>query len=315
MYNSLSYKSKQFFWLFTKLSIVFGCGFFIYNKLKHNNQLNFSDFYQNLTQNNVFSIQNSLFLLFMSFLNWFLEIRKWQTLVSFLRKINFKSAAKQSLAALTTSLITPNRIGEYGAKSVYFYKNERKKILNLNLIGNLHQLFATVFFGFLGLLYLVTTKNINLKIKNYYYIIIFFIVITVLFLVFKNLISNKNIFKNYSIKITLNQHIKISVFSFLRYLIFSHQFYFLLVIFKIDISYITAISAISSMYVISSFIPMLSLFDVILKGTVAIFIFNFFNVNSITILSITTIMWILNFVIPAIIGSYFVLTFKPKLTT
>ena len=50
----------------------------------------------------------------------------------------------------------------------------------------------------------------------------------------------------------------------------------------------------------------------LLKGTVAIWIFSFYNVQPIIILSITSIMWLLNFVLPAIIGSYFVLTFKPN---
>ena len=59
---------------------------------------------------------------------------------------------------------------------------------------------------------------------------------------------------------------------------------------------------------------MLSLFDVVLKGSVAIWVFTFFNIEPLTILSITTIMWLLNFVLPAIIGSYFVLTFKPNFT-
>jgi hypothetical protein len=83
-------------------------------------------------------------------------------------------------------------------------------------------------------------------------------------------------------------------------------------IFKIDISYFDALSAITSIYLIASIIPMLSLFDFVLKGTVAVFIFSFYNIQPIIILSITSIMWILNFVLPAIIGSYFVLTFKPN---
>ena len=81
---------------------------------------------------------------------------------------------------------------------------------------------------------------------------------------------------------------------------------------KIDISYFNALSAITSVYLIASVVPMLSMFDFVLKGTVAIWIFSFYNVQPIIILSITSIMWLLNFVLPAIIGSYFVLTFKPN---
>jgi hypothetical protein len=95
--------------------------------------------------------------------------------------------------------------------------------------------------------------------------------------------------------------------------VFTHQFYYLLLIFKVDVSYFNAISAITTMYLIASMIPMLSLFDVVLKGTVAIWVFYFLGIAPVAILCITTLMWVLNFVIPALIGSYFVLRFNPKL--
>lgn len=316
MNYSLTHKSKQFFWLLIKLSIVFGCAYFIWLRLTSNNQLNFSVFYRNLIKNNVFSIKNLLVLLFLSFLNWFLEITKWQSLASFCFKTSKKSAAIQSFSSLTTSLITPNRIGEYGAKAIYFKKTLRKQILSLNLIGNLYQLLATLFFGVSGLFYFINNQNINFDLHTfYYYLILCLILSLILFLIWKNLLSKKNLFKNYAIKLNKNEHFKIATLSFLKYLVFSHQFYFLLFIFNVNISYIDAFTAISSMYLISSIIPMLSLFDAVLKGTVAVFIFSFLNVNALTVLSITTLMWILNFVIPAIIGSYFVLTFKPKQIT
>ena len=65
-----------------------------------------------------------------------------------------------------------------------------------------------------------------------------------------------------------------------------------------------------SMYLISSIIPMLSLFDVVVKGSIAILIFSLFQLNETYILAIVLLMWIFNFVLPSIAGSYFVLTFN-----
>jgi hypothetical protein len=316
MKYSLKHKSKQFFWLLIKLSIVFGCGYFIWLRLTSNNQLNFSSFYLKLIENSIFSTKNVLLLLLFSFFNWFLEITKWKTLVGFVKKTTFSSATIQSLGSFATSLITPNRIGEYGAKARYFKKPVRKQILSLNLIGNLHQLLATLFFGFLGLIYFVRNQNIYLNFNEIYGLI--FIIFTMVlggFFLWKFNIFKKEIFKNYRVKLSKNQHLKIASLSFLRYLIFAHQFYFLLLLFKVPISYMNSITAIGTLYLISSLIPMLSLFDTVLKGSIAVFIFTFLGLNALIILSITTLMWLLNFVIPAVIGSYFVLTFKPRLTT
>jgi len=316
MYNSLTYKTKQFFWLILKLSIVIGCSYFIYLKLGENEDFLFSDFYQNLRKNNVFSFKNTLFLLIFTFLNWFLEILKWKYLVGFLQEISFYKAAKQSLASLTTSLITPNRIGEYGAKAMYFNKTDRKKILGLNFVGNFHQMLMTLFFGIIGFSYFTFLHKIEINFTQVFGILLIgFFIITAIFLFIKRFKLGQFYFekaRNFTKELPLSLNIKVSLLSFLRFVVFSHQFYFLLIIFKLNISYFDAISAITSVYLIASTIPMLSLFDVVLKSSVAIWVFSFFNTAPIPILSITTLMWILNFVFPAIIGCYFVLTFKPN---
>lgn len=318
MYNSLSYKTKQFFWLLIKLSIVIGCGYFIYLKLIENEQIRFNDFYKNLIKNNLFSTENTLILLILTFFNHFFEILKWKYLASFCKKTEFKNAAIQSFASLTASLITPNRIGEYGAKALYFEKSLRKQIVGLNLVGNFYQMFATLFFGIIGFIYFVIQHQIEIDFYKIFQFIIFALfLIFALFFVAKNFKFKGNTIekaKNFINSIPLQLNIKTGLISILRFVIFSHQFYFLLMIFKVDISYVDAISAITSVYFIASIVPMLSLFDVVLKGTVAVWIFTFLNIDALTVLSITTIMWIFNFVIPAIIGSYFVLIFKPNFT-
>ena len=316
MYNSLSYKTKQFLLLVIKLSIVIGCCYFIYTKLVENEQIRFIDFYQNLTENNIFTLKNTFFLLFFTFLNWFLEILKWRTIVRLVKTTSFLAASVQSLASLTTSLITPNRIGEYGAKALYFEKPLRKQILGLNLVGNFYQMLATLFFGTLGFAYFIIQHNVEIDFHQ-----IFRVLLVALLVISAFIFGAKRFnYKSYSFekarkfikRIPFSLNLKVALLSFFRFVVFSHQFYFLLVIFNLDISYLEAISAITSTYLIASLIPMLSLFDVVLKGTVAVWIFTYFNVSALTILSITTLMWIFNFVLPASIGSYFVLTFKPN---
>ncbi|QTE22047.1 hypothetical protein [Polaribacter cellanae] len=316
MYNSLSYKSKQFFWLIIKLSIVIGCGYFIQQRLTSNNKLQFSAFYQNLIKNDIFSIKNSIFLFIFTFLNWFLEITKWEILASFCVKTSKKNATIQSLASLTTSLITPNRIGEYGAKALYFNKSLRKQVVGLNIIGNFYQMIITLFLGVIGFLYFVYKHNISIdysKISRFVWIV-FLVILVLIFGI--NYFKSKNNFvekvKTFIDRIPLKLNLKVGFISLLRFLVFSHQFYFVLLLFKVDISYLDAISAITTVYFISSMVPMLSLFDFVLKGTVAIWVFSFFTIEPFVILSATTIMWVFNFVLPAIIGSYFVLTFKPN---
>ncbi len=67
------------------------------------------------------------------------------------------------------------------------------------------------------------------------------------------------------------------------------------------------------MYLLASVVPTLFIFDVIIKSSVAVYLFAIVGVNDFTTLSIITIMWLLNFVIPSMFGSYYVLNFNlPK---
>src|SRR5690606_23689196 len=107
-----------------------------------------------------------LFLLVLSYFNWILEILKWQDLVSVFKKISFKMALQQSLGSLTASLFTPNRIGEYGAKAIFYTSEFRRRIVLLNFLGNSMQMLVTTVFGLLGLYFFMTTYSIDINDTN-----------------------------------------------------------------------------------------------------------------------------------------------------
>lgn len=299
-----------------KLVILFAACFFIYHKLYHNNTLDFEVFITLLQTNKIITLKNVFILLLLSIINWLLESYKWMLLVNIVTPLSYGKAIEQSLGALTSSLTTPNRVGEYGAKAIYFSKKLRKKILALNLIGNLAQLLTTVFFGTFGLFF--ATQKFHLPLSNYgYMMLISSLGIALLFFCFKKSIWALS-FKGYSLKKlkkftskvkqqALNNVLLISV---LRYLCFTYQFYFLLVLFQIDVSYLDALILISSMYLIASVLPSIFIFDVLIKGSISVWLFSYVEANELVILAITSLMWLLNFAIPSLIGSYFVLHFK-----
>lgn len=319
MNNSVPYKTKQFFFVLIKLSIVAGASYFIYSKLTDNSKLNFSVFIEFLNKNNVFSLINVVFLLLLTFANWFLEIVKWQKLVSTLKIISFKNALEQSLGALTASLFTPNRIGEYGAKAIYYTSNYRKKIVFINLLGNITQMLATTIFGVIGVSFFVSKYNVSI---DYFKLVkLTTTSLLAITLIVFGLTKSKLKIKGFSIE-KLKIHIlnfsrktltQALVLSILRYLVFSFQFYFLLNIFKVEAHYFNAMILITSMYFLSSIIPSIFIFDIVIKGSLALYIFSFIKADELAVLSITTLMWLLNFVLPSLFGSYYVLNFNlPK---
>ena len=310
------YKTKQFFFVLIKISLVVAAIYFIYHKLSENSTLDFSHFVQILSKNDIFSLNTVIFLLFVSIFNWFFEILKWQQLISSLQKISFKKSIEQCLGSLTVSLLTPNRIGEYGAKALYFKSAFRKRVLFINLISNLLQMLVTVVFGIIGMLLLSQSQNLHingLKFINILLIGISFCAL-IIFIIRKTNIRIRG-FSLEKIKLFLIKFSKKSlalgaVFSLFRYLIFSFQFYYLLLLFGVEIDYLEAMKLITSMYFLASIIPSLFLFDVVIKGSVALYLFTLIGIDELVILSIVTCMWILNFVMPSIIGGFYVLHFK-----
>ena len=315
MYN-ISYKYKQFLFLLIKLSIVIGALYFIYTKITQNSNFNFNDFMYLINKKVLSNVSVLLSLLILSYLNWFFEILKWKTLANTVTNISFYESSKQCLASLTTSIITPNRIGEYGAKAVLFNKQFRKKIVLLNLIGNLNQLFITIVFGIIGFIFFVKTFDVEipiLKLRRLAYLFAFIIA-----LIFTGNKLRRGKYKGFYIdkivtfvkNLAFQIHFKVVFFSLIRYLIFSFQFYYILQLFGIQSDYKTIMMLIFTMYFLASIVPSFAIFDWTIKGSVAIWIFNFIQINAEIIFMVTFLMWLLNYALPSIIGSYFILTFK-----
>lgn len=309
---SIPNKIKQFLVLLIKIVIVGGAFYFIYNQLANNDKLDWQKFLILFHKNQ--SVLGIGFILLLSVLNRLFEILKWKYLVSYLKPISLGEATKQVLASLTAGLFTPNGVGEYAGKALYFDKKETKKIVFLNLICNGIQMILTVIFGIFGLLYfnaqynVITSKTIAILFAG------FFILVGVLFF------SKKVNIKGYSIEKLIHKineipkpiHQKNTLLAILRYLVFSHQYYFLFVAFDVDLPYLILIAAISSVYFLASSLPTFQFLDFAVKGSVAVYFFGILGVNEWIVVFITTLMWFLNVVLPVLLGSYYVLNFKTK---
>ena len=313
--KALTYKSNPILIYCVKISIIALSFYFIYSKLAHNNRLSFSEFWNTLNATFITSLSSLIVITFLSCVNWFFEILKWKHLVDSINGISLKSAVEQTLAAHTASLFTPNRVGDYGAKALYFKPKLRAKIMGLNGIGNLIQMGVTTLFGSIGL-FLFTREfslNINVSTLHWSHYLIFGLLTATVFTLIKTFAKPKKWIirtKRFLSSISVNLFGKTLLFSTIRYLVFSLQFYILLQLFQADISYLNAMMVISSMYLLASILPSVFIFDVVLKGSIAVYLFSFFNINEPIILSCITLMWLLNVVLPSVFGSYFVLKFK-----
>jgi hypothetical protein len=302
---AISHKAKQFFLVTVKLLIVSGAIYYIYWHFNGDKKIDFNQI------NGYLSFKTLLILIAFSCVNWVLEIYKWKHLVSSFKEISFLNAMEQSLGSLTASIFTPNRIGEYGAKALYFSKKNTKQIVLLNFIGNSSQMLITTIFGFIGF------SLIGFSLFQFYSIWMIFGFITLGILVIY-LFRNIEIY-GFSIKKLVQKivafkhefHRNNLWFSMMRYLVFSFQFLFLLFAFKIKLDFTVALGTIFTMYFLASIIPTIHFMDVAIKGSVALFLFSQLGIEDWKIATIISIMWFFNLLLPLLVGSVFVLNYKP----
>ncbi|NJL74481.1 MAG: hypothetical protein HC892_05005 [Saprospiraceae bacterium] len=225
------------------------------------------------------------------------------------------------MAGITVGIFTPNRIGEYGGRILLVAPEHNWKALIATAVGGFSQLLVLIAFGLLGLIY-YGSHTLNLPV---YLLYGFFFVglLTIGFMLF--CFYNIDLLVPIAKRIPLLQHFKKTLthlkvlthytskelstalgISTLRYFVFSSQYYLMLQFFGIQLSLLTGLSGVATIYLLQSGIPLPPLIDLLARGELALFIWKPFSEDEISILGSTFLVFILNLIIPSLIGAVFI---------
>ena len=265
---------------------------------------------------------------FMMLLNWFLEALKWRFLIAKIEKVSIKRSLRAIFSGITVSAFTPNRIGEYGGRVFCLEKADRIQAVLITVIGSMAQLLTTIVFGSIGLLFLpdyLSDFSLFFDKMSFSYpflafiIFLFNVILVLLFLnvsVLTNVLTNISFLKKFEKYngvfsfYSFEELFKVLAYSVLRYVVFTTQFFILLQLFEVQILYTDAIILITSMLFIVSAIPTISITEIGVRGSVALFLFGLVSTNTVGILSATFVLWVINLLIPSLIGIVFIFTLK-----
>lgn len=301
---SISYKAKQFLLFIAKISVVGLAFWFIYQKLSDTKWLNWNEFQQVLSEK--LTPWSILLILILSFINRFFEILKWKNLAQTIQKTSVYQATKQVLSALVFSLFTPNGLGEYGGKALFFEKSKTKNVIFLNFVCNGVQVIINVCCGLLGLLLL-----------QYYDWAVGVIGVGFLLFLFV-FFSRKITIKGYSVEKLIEKinqipksiHQKNTLLGLGRYLALWHQQYFIFMMLGVDLPYLTLITTSMSVHFLTSCLPNFQFLDFIVRGGVAVYFFGLLGINEWIVMLVIFLGWMLNTMLPVVIGSFFVMKYK-----
>lgn len=303
-------KAKQYLTLTAKLLIVSGAFYFIYTRIAGSAHTDWQRFTAIVSDRKPFELL--ALILLCTFLNRFIEILKWQNLATVIRPTTLAQATEQVMAALTVSVFTPNGIGEYAAKTLYYKKEQAKKVIFLNLICNGVQLLVAVFAGITGFI----------MFNAFYSVISVLLLLSILGALLAGIALviaiRKFTIRGYSLHSLIsgiNQlpkvlHRKNMLLALARYMAIIHQQYFIFVALGVTVSYPILISTIVAVYFLGSSLPNFQFIDFAVKGSVAVFFMALLGIDDWITLFTATLVWLLNIVIPVAVGSYYVLRFK-----
>ncbi len=315
---------NKYLWVLTKIIILILTYGYISYELSHKHNLNniIESFKENFLPENIIFILIAVLLIP---INLSIEAFKWRFLIRKLESISYNTSLKAVLSGITLSIFTPNRIGEIASRVFVLQRKNRTKGIYLSAIGNMATLVITIIIGlFSCLVYLLiyTPEKFLEGNRIYYYGIPIIIYSIALILIFFNLsktiklLSRLKFLHKFRDTISIlasynnTEIFRILLISLLRYCTYSSQFLLLLIFFNVNIQVPIAYLGIALTYFFISFIPSFTLAEIGIRDSVSIFFIGYFSDNTIGILSAASLIWIINLVIPALIGS--VLLYKIK---
>ena len=91
-----------------------------------------------------------------------------------------------------------------------------------------------------------------------------------------------------------------------RYIIFASQFFLLLKYFGVPVTLIQGLTGIGLTYFLITFMPVSSLAELGIRGSVAVFVFGLFISQTGGVILATMSLWVINLAIPALTGAWVV---------
>jgi len=310
-------KYKGIFSNVLKVAIVVFAFWFIYNKLSANTNL--KDFKNILARIPAMEITAVLSLVVsLMFLNWGLEALKWKRLLRHIEQISLWRSVESVFCGLTWAVFTPNRIGEYGGR--VFFLSPKRRIIGVvaMAVGNIGQMVLTNIFGAISLCIFIY-RFIDLDYRLDYALMALAVMFCIFFLVFffnirwlngllLSMRFTRKYKKFYSIlgRYQKKELLNILLFCLARYVVFSTQYFIMFYWLIPDIHYLDILMMVCILFFVQSTLPSLDLFDIGVRSVTASYFFGFVTTQDVAVIACTASIWLINIIIPAILGSYFV---------
>ena len=264
-------------------------------------------------------------VIILMFVNWGIEARKWQVLVQHVQHFSFIKAFKSVLSGCSITMLTPNRIGEYGGRILYVEEGNRIKAISLTIVGSISQLLVTMIMGCGGLLYLRFFSQtqpvlpalwgdvlIYLSVTITIVLSLFYLRIGWLVRMMEKVPALQKVVTHIRVLDEFDNIQLIRVFSLSlgRYMVFVLQYLLLLQVMQVDLGLVTGFWLIAVFYLLMAVAPTIGFIELPVRVSACWALLKYFTSNEIGVSAAALGIWLINLVLPAVIGSLLILSIK-----
>ncbi len=248
--------------------------------------------------------------------NWGLESLKWKFLIQKFEKLSFFLSFKAVLSGVCLSIITPNQIGDFAGRVIHLHVLNKIKGSLVTVIGHTAQVLITCFFGLFALWFLRAQElTFAIPVISVFLILFSTWVYLNLQFIYRKIKHFSWVHKIEKYLIVFESYSRLELFkvlliSCIRYIVFLLQYYLLVRFFDIQISPLQALACISATFCVQSVVPSFFLLELGLRGQSALWFFGMYSHNNQAILLAAYSLWIINMMIPALLGMWFIYKVK-----
>ena len=260
--------------------------------------------------------------------NWGIEARKWQLAMRPVMRISYLNAFRAVLTGTTLASFTPNRMGEYLGRMLYIEEGKRISSISLTIVCSMAQLLITLAVGMAGILYLRwhlqgMSGRHSLEFWLDMLLGLAFVLLVSLTIIYFRLSSLIRILERIPRAGKWLAHVKILEsfnatvlwrilsLAFCRYLVFMVQYSLIFPVFGVFLGIGQVWGGVSVVFLIMAVVPTFTfLTELGLRWEAGIQVLELFSANTLGIFAASFAIWLINLIIPALIGSLLILSIK-----
>jgi hypothetical protein len=225
-------------------------------------------------------------------------------------------------SGLTISFFTPNRIGEYAGRVFHLKEGKRMQATFITVIENSSQLLITILTGCIASIFYMN-NFVEMDVWILYIVrFLLFVLSIICVLIYFNLDVFEKIFDRFRLSEYWKKIIhvfslysgkdllKVLILSFIRYIIFSLQFFILIKIYGNSFQFFSCMMMVAMTFFVMSVVPTFTIAELGIRGAVSAYFFGKLTIDVLPVVNATFSLWLINLALPALAGAFFIFHFR-----